>query len=361
MASVRASLLALGASRDAADLALDALRPGTESVYAVYWARWVAYAQEQGFDPCHPRSANFANFLAHLSVHQGLSVSSLRGYRSAISTTLKQLGGAVRRSGSRSALVADVIRGAALREARCPRRLPRWDLFVVLEHLRSRAFEPLQGLPLRLLSFKTAFLLFLALGRRGSEVHAISGLEQDVFREPDGSYTLRFLPDFLAKNQQAGEQGPLLKVPSLCRILAPDDEDRFLCPCRSLSVYLARTRNRRRRGTCRRLFLSLNPAYKKDLTKSTLAQWLKALVRLAYLAAGLAVGGTQTHEVRAWSASLAFTHSVSVSQIREAAFWKGENTFSSFYLRDVSRLAEDGSRGMSSLAVSQTTVSARRL
>ena len=52
----------------------------------------------------------------------------------------------------------------------------------------------------------------LASGRHCSEVHALSGLPSDVAFEPDGSVSLRFLPEFLAKNQIPGEPSPVIFI-----------------------------------------------------------------------------------------------------------------------------------------------------
>ena len=82
-------------------------------------------------------------------------------------------------------LIRDVIRGIGARDARTPRRVPSWDLFVVLNALRKPPFEPLASLPLRLLTLKTVFFVCvsLALGRRSSEIHSISGLPHDIAKE----------------------------------------------------------------------------------------------------------------------------------------------------------------------------------
>ena len=217
-------------------------------------------------------------------------------------------------------------------------------------------FEPIRETSLKFLTFKTVFLITLASGRRRSEVHALSGLGRDISFEQDGSVSLHFLPDFLAKNQQAGTSSPLVQILPLSSILCDDDEDRQLCPVCALKRYLAVTR-----GRCsppiRHLFLSLNAEYKKDIRKSTLARWLVETIKLGYKASGTAVpSSTRPHKIRALSASLALTHSVPLSKILEAAYWRSEGTFMRFYLRDARRLWEDGSFGVSSIIVAQSQV-----
>ena len=67
----------------------------------------------------------------------------------------------------------------------------------------------------------------------------------------------------------------------------------------------------------------------------------------------------RAHEVRAWASSLAFAHSIPLSEVMQSAFWKSQGTFIEGYLRDVSRFREDGSRGIQSLVVAQSVISSR--
>ena len=305
-------------------------------------------------EPHNPSSIQFANFLAHLSSNLSLSASSVKVHRAAISTTLKQIGGP---SFSEDPLLGNIVQAAALREARNPKRVPSWDLFLVLAALRLPPFEPIRETPLKFLTLKTAFLVSLALGRRSSEVHALSGLPKDIAYEPDGSISLRFLPEFLAKNQAPGDPSPILLIKPLSSILGPDDEDRFLCPVRALRLY--RKRTNASRAQRRRLFLSWNVNYPQDIRRSTLARWIAEVISSAYAKsdAGLPAITPKPHEVRAWAASLAFSHSNNLQAVLDAAYWRNPGTFIHFYLRDVSRLREDGSRGISSAVVAQQTLS----
>ena len=50
--------------------------------------------------------------------------------------------------------------------------IPPWDLALVLHALTKQSFEPLGKASVKLLTFKTIFLLTLASGKRRSEVHA---------------------------------------------------------------------------------------------------------------------------------------------------------------------------------------------
>ena len=237
VALVHGSLRRSGASPEALSLLLVAHRVSTRSVYAAHWRRWAQWCFRHRVDPCAPSEVDIANHLAFLSSSLSLSPSSLRVRRSAIRTTLSQLGFSPMGS---SRVVADVIRGAALRYARAPRRVPSWDLFLVLAYLRGPPFEPLVSASLAALTMKAVFLITLASGRRCSEVHALSGLDSDVSYEADGSVSLRFLPEFLAKNQRPGDPSPLVRIRPLSHLVHRSEPDALNCPVRALRLYLSR-------------------------------------------------------------------------------------------------------------------------
>ena len=183
---------------------------------------------------------------------------------------------------------------------------------------------------LKHLTLKTAFLVSLASGRRCSEVHALSGLPSDVAFEPNGSMSLRFLPDFLAKNQLPGSPSPVICIKSLSSIIAPDDEDRLLCPVRALQAYKKRTESFRSKQ--RRLLLSWNENYKDDIRRSTISRWLREVITASYarLRSELSVFSPKPHEIRAWASSLAFASNISLSSLMDAAYWRSPGTFIHF-------------------------------
>ena len=168
--SVRESLQSRGASDEVIDFVDQAHRPGTKKVYRSRWTAWCQYCVRKDISPTSPSHIQLANYLAYLAKSKGLSASAVKGHRSAIATTLKQLG---RRSFSEDPLLRDVIRGVSLNEARSPKHFPAWDVLPVLESLRLPPYEPIESCDLKSLSCKTAFLVALASGRRCSEIHAL--------------------------------------------------------------------------------------------------------------------------------------------------------------------------------------------
>jgi hypothetical protein len=227
------------------------------------------------------------NLLAELASGLHLSVATLRVRRSAICRTLSQIGKS--HVGS-SPWVSDLLKGLAQRQARTPRRSPAWDLGLVLRHLQGPGFEPLVSVPLAQAAVKAAFLVLLASGRRASEVTGLSGMSSDVAFEADGSVSLRFLPEFRAKNQGTSNPSPIIGIPPLSRLVDEAEPDYVNCPVRALRIYRKRS-NRFRAPSQRQLFLSLNLDYSKDIRPTTVSRWVSNLIRETYRAQSGNSGG----------------------------------------------------------------------
>ena len=70
----------------------------------------------------------------------------------------------------------------------------------------------------------------------------------------------------------------------------------------------------------------------------TLSSWLKQTILLCYKQAdqqALDLVQVKVHDIRAFAASKAFYGGVSVDQIMQACHWKAHNTFTNFYLKDL--------------------------
>ena len=225
---------------------------------------------------------------------------------------------------------------------------------MVLKSLRCAPYEPLRYCPLDLLSYKTVFLVSLASGRRCSEVHALQYEGWAV--EPDKSISLKFLPEFVAKNQPLGLPSPPICIKALTPLLCPDDEDRTLCPVRALKIYIERTKFLRS-PLKRRLFVSIREDKKSDISRASVSRQIKNVIKSAYDKAEAedksSLKNTRAHEIRAWASSIAWANNTSLQDIMQAAYWFGRATFFQFYLRDVSNKKADGSRGISMVAAQQ--------
>ena len=121
-------------------------------------------------DPFNPSVNIFGEFL--ISLHdKNFSPATVKGYSSAISTTLKQISNV---DFSNQSILADVVRSFELERPRVKPHFHKWDLAVVLTALNTTPFEPLESCGFKELTYKTVFLTALASGRRRSEIHALS-------------------------------------------------------------------------------------------------------------------------------------------------------------------------------------------
>ena len=123
----------------------------------------------------------------------GLSVSSIKGYRSMLSVVFHFQLPAL----SSHPVLRDLLRSFRVSAPSCPLRPPSWDLAKVLRFLRSAAFEPLRESLLCALTKKVLFLLALATAKRVGEIQALSRFVS--FR--GGDACLSYVLEFVAKSE----------------------------------------------------------------------------------------------------------------------------------------------------------------
>ena len=261
--------------------------------------------------------------------------STIDGYRTAIVDTLGPTAQHIAHNADLHRLLSSFHRD----RPKSSRNLPKWNLSVVFNELTKAPFEPMKDTDLKHLTLKTAFLLALASGKRRSEIHAwvankVSNLGQweKVALFPSS--------DFIAKNQLAREGSQSVSpvtIPALTTIVDRQfKEDRTLCPVRALRFYLDRTKDLR--GSRSLLFISFKKGHTSDIRPATLSSWLKQTILLCYKQAdqqALDLVQVKAHDIRAFAASKAFYGGVSVDQIMQACHWKAHNTFTNFYLKDL--------------------------
>ena len=129
-------------------------------------------------------------------------------------------------------------------------------------------------------------------------------------------------------------------IPALAPSMGPDLPDITLCPVRAHLFYTDRTKIRDP-DRLKRLFISIKTGHSGDIAKATISGWIKGLIRSAYSNVQdgdlphLTAPNCQARELRAMATSLAFHQHHSVRQVMEAASWRVDSTFASFYLRDL--------------------------
>ena len=231
---------------------------------------------------------------------------------------------------------------------------------MVLHVMTQAPFEPMQNSSMLHCTIKTVFLVTLATGKRRSEVHTLT---RQSFKRDENWTVCSVSPDmkFVAKTELVNKGSSVLReveIKALSRLLGPDmQEDLSLCPVRALRIYLERS-DKFRSSNQKKLFISVQQNYDKDISKSTISSWLKRAVSESYKNASsdaMRLFKVKAHDVRAISSSWAFFKNVAVENIMQACSWKSHNTFTSFYLRDLTRIQGD-MMCLGPLVVAQHTV-----
>ena len=293
-----------------------------------------------------------ADFLNEIILSKDVVPTTLDGIKSCVLITLKFCTGVdLTQNSELCALTAKYHKD-------CPAdlfKVPSWNLVLVLECLCKPPFEPITEISFKMLTLKCVFLVAVALSCRISELHAIAfdKLSHDkdwsvVYLEPRS--------DFLAKNQTSRSVThqrrfklkalvkPAHKVnyPAGSPEAAQYNKNKLLCPVRALRLYLARTAHRRSQSAS--LFVSLQPNRRKDITKQSIANWIRRTIKLCYSLVGdnpLNLGRASVHEIRSLTSSLKFERNLSVDSIMQSCIWKSGNTFTRFYLKNVALMSQD--------------------
>ena len=310
-------------------------RSSTRTIYKSKWALFEKWCRENSVDFSTPSVKQISDFFMYLYQDLNRRPSTIDGYRTAIVDTLGPTAQHIAHNADLHRLLSSFHRD----RPKSSRNLPKWNLSVVLNELTKAPFEPMKDTDLKHLTLKTAFLLALPSGKRRSEIHAwvankVSNLGQweKVALFPSS--------DFIAKNQLAREGSQSVSpvtIPALTTIVDRQfKEDRTLCPVRALRYYLDRTKDLR--GSRSLLFISFKKGHTSDIRPATLSSWLKQTILFCYKQAdqqALDLVQVKAHDIRAFAASKAFYGGVLVDQIMQACHWKAHNTFTNFYLKDL--------------------------
>ncbi len=312
------------------------------------------WCHKREINPLHPAVSQLAEFFLFLFREKNLAVSSIKGYRAAIAHTWRS---SKVFDSSVDPVINKLFAGFSIERPRTPVVAPPWSLSVVLHYLMGPPFEPLAKAQFKHLLLKTVFLLAFATAARRSELHALSAEPGCIAFASDGSsVTLRAALDFVAKNQAPEEARQPWVIKALYSFVEKGLPDRTLCPVRALKRYCdvsAAFRQGRRK-----LLISMQLNKKEDVSKETVSRWISVVIKDALREAGTSdslrsLANVTAHQVRAMATSWATFSGAPLQQVREAAFWKGQSTFSSFYLRDLASQVNDIS-SLGSLVAAQS-------
>ena len=251
----------------------------TRAIYSSKWTVFQRRCREEQGDFRNPSISDISNFFWYLFNVLNRCPSTIEGYRTAIADTL----GNSKLNISINVDIARLITSFYRDKPKSSRPIPKWNLSIVLHRLAQPPFEPLEDATLKFLTWKTVFLLALALGKRCSEIHA---------------WTL---------DGQGPQAISPVVIPALKRNQDPQDTYTLLCPVRALRCYLDRTKDSR--GARQLLFISFKMIHIKDIQCSTILSWLKNTIKFGYSKvenADMDLSGVKAHDVRAFAASKTF-------------------------------------------------------
>ena len=152
------------------------------------------------------------DFLIHLRRDKGLSVSAVKGYRSALNSVFALKGMVLADSRPISMLTRIFSKSARPQEL----RPPAWDVTLVLQSLNQSPYEPLRASDERFLAQKMLFLLAHVSAKQIGELHALSHRISHSRGWTEVSFT--FVAGFVAKTKDPSSSAPRFEgftVPAL--------------------------------------------------------------------------------------------------------------------------------------------------
>ncbi|KAL0195548.1 hypothetical protein M9458_009120, partial [Cirrhinus mrigala] len=331
VASEGAQLIASGLSTEVVETILQSRAPSTRKLYALKWKLFTSWCGERQQDPANCPVGTVLEFLqARFST--GLAHSTLKVYVAAISAYHAPLGGM---PVGKDPLVVRFLRGVL--RLRPPTRplVPTWDLAVVLDALCRPPFEPIEEIPDRLLSIKTALLLALTSLKRVGDLQALSVAPSHLEFAP--GMTKAFLyprPGYVPKVPTNTPQPVVLQAFCPPPFREPDQQKQnCICPVRALDAYVHRAALWRK---SEQLFVCYGPPKKgRPATKQTISRWIVDAISTSYESSDLpSPMGLRAHSTRATAASKALMLGVPIQDICNAAGWSTPLTFVRFYNLD---------------------------
>ncbi|XP_072007387.1 uncharacterized protein [Engystomops pustulosus] len=274
--------------------------------FAIYHKIWKKFVTFCGANPPSQSNPNILQVLDFLQkgLEIGLSTSTLKVQISALSAFFDQPL-ADHRWVKRFIAAANRIRPQVLK------RVPSWDLSLVLDALSRPPFEPLKDASIKNLTLKTSLLVAVTSARRLGELQAISIREPYMCILPD-RITLTLDPSFVPKVASRFHKNQEIILPSFYGNPSSSKELEW----HSLD------------------FQGKNKGVKAS--KTTIARWLKTAIASCYTEQGKEVPpNLKAHSTRAISASWAEKRGASLEQICRAATWVSSSTFAKHYRLDL--------------------------
>ena len=336
MATLKRHFRKKGFSGRAAQVLSGVLRESSFRLYQSRWKIFCGWCRGRGVASVNATVPVVVDFLIHLCLDKGLSVSAVKGYCSALNSVLALKGLDLASSREITMLLRSFSRLVDPVEL----RPPAWDVSLVLQSLTGALYEPLRTCEERFLAQKTLFLLALASAKHIGELHALSYRVSHTRNWGEVSFS--FVTGFVAKTQDPSSLAPRLEgfsVPALPNA-RNNRNGRLLCPVRAVRCYLDRTAPH-----CPRYewFFVTTGRSKKEISKTTVSFVLRKTISRAYELSGTALSlpAPRARETCGIAPSLLFKKNFVVDQVLKAGTWRRHTTFMHHYLRDITHRSLD--------------------
>ncbi|XP_033932401.2 uncharacterized protein [Pseudochaenichthys georgianus] len=335
MAPEREHLESWGLSQDVIRTIQGARAASTRASYTAKWAAFQRWCVGRSLDPIMCPLPHVLSFL-QLLLDRNLAFSTIKVYAAAISSCHVGFGAGTVFS---HPLTKRFLQGVRRLRPVSRALAPQWDLALVLRALSKAPFEPLEQVPLNMLSAKVVLLLALTSAKRVSDLSALSVAPSCLRIQGDGSLAaLRPNPAFMPKVITSSFRSTVITLDGFFPPPHKSEEEatsHLLCPVRALACYVARTAAVRR---SQRLFVHYRErSIGQPLSTQRLSHWLCEAVSQAYVSSGVEPPeNIKAHSTRGISSSTALSGGMSVEDICMAASWSSPCSFIQFYLREVS-------------------------
>uniref|UniRef100_A0A803JB94 Core-binding (CB) domain-containing protein n=1 Tax=Xenopus tropicalis TaxID=8364 RepID=A0A803JB94_XENTR len=186
----RQELTRLGLLDSSVHTLLASRKPTTEHTYHRIWEKFREWCLQSAVSFSSPSESTIVNFLQS-GLEKDLSLATLKVQISALSALTKV-------KWADQPLVSRFLQGVKRLKPQVRPVVPSWDLNLVLQALVEPPFEPLESIPMELLSMKAAFLIAITSARRVVEIQAL--LRSDPYLKiHQDKVVLRLSEKFLPK------------------------------------------------------------------------------------------------------------------------------------------------------------------
>ncbi|KAG8539364.1 hypothetical protein GDO81_021012 [Engystomops pustulosus] len=307
-------------------------KPVTQAIYFRIWNKFVTFCGPEIPNQNSPNISQVLDFL-QAGFDKGLKTSSLKVQISALSAFFDS-------PLADHQWVRRFIRATSRLKPTIRIAVPSWDLSVVLNYLTGPPFEPLDSKNIKELTLKLTFLIAITSARRLGEIQALS-IKEPYLKVSEDRITLMLDKNFIPKVSSSFHLSQEIILPTFCRNPKTPKEEEWhsLDVRRILLFYLETTRQWRKDSNILLQFSGKNKGTRAS--KSTIARWIKTVIKNAYVAQNMSILGTiRAHSTRAMATSWAEKRGASINEICRAATWSSQMTFVKHYRLDLQSTKE---------------------